>query len=243
MAGHSKWANIKFRKAAQDKKRGKLFTKLNKEITSAVKEGGGDPQNNSRLRLAIEKALQGNMTRDTIQKTILKVIKSPSSDTLERIRYEGYGPEGMAILVDCLTDNRNRTAAEVRHAFSKNNGNLGASGSVAYLFKHQGLLIFTDLNDEEQIMEMALNQNAEDCITEAESESIMVSTAAQDYENIKNAYAKVNLHANHSELGWYSDERITISDTKHEQVAKLILHLEDLDDVQEIYHNAIYDES
>ncbi|MGD8573107.1 MAG: YebC/PmpR family DNA-binding transcriptional regulator, partial [Gammaproteobacteria bacterium] len=184
MAGHSKWANIRFRKGAQDAKRGKLFTKLIREITVAARQGGGDPDSNPRLRAAIDKALSNNMTRDTVDRAVKRGSGETEGENYEEIVYEGYGPNGVAIMVECLTDNRNRTVAEVRHAFSKHGGNLGTNGSVAFLFEKIGMLTFPEGSDEEKIMEAAVEAGAEDVIVNDDT-SIDVTTTPENFLSVK----------------------------------------------------------
>ncbi len=198
MAGHSKWANIQHRKGAQDAKRGKLFTKLIREITVSARMGGGDAASNPRLRAAIDKALAGNMTKDTIDRAIKRGAGAADGDNYEEVRYEGYGPGGVAVMVDCMTDNRNRTVAEVRHAFSKFGGNLGTEGSVAYLFEKVGLLSFPAGSDEDQIMEVALEAGAQDVVRN-EDDSVDVQAAPNDFYTVKEAMEKAKLIPTQSE--------------------------------------------
>ena len=237
MAGHSKWANIKFRKATQDKKRGKLFTKLIREITTAAKMGGGDPDSNPRLRAAIDKALAGNMTRDTIDRAVKRGAGGDDDSNMEEIRHEGYGPAGVAVIVDCLTDNRNRTVAEVRHAFTKSGGNLGTDGSVAYLFTKQGILTFSPDSDEEKIMDAALEAGAEDVVTNDDG-SIDVITAPEQYNAVSDAMKKIELQPEHAELTMTASTEVECDKDTAEKVLRLQDTLEDLDDVQEVYTNA-----
>ncbi|QEA39942.1 YebC/PmpR family DNA-binding transcriptional regulator [Pistricoccus aurantiacus] len=238
MAGHSKWANIKHRKAAQDAKRGKIFTKLIRELTVAAREGGGEPADNPRLRAAMDKALASNMTKDTIQRAIDRGAGNVDGDNMEEIVYEGYGPEGVAILVECMTDNRNRTVSEVRHAFSKNGGNLGTTGSVAFLFNHQGRLMFPVDSDEEAIMEAALEAGAEDVINNDDG-TIEVVTSTKQFWAAKEALAAAGLEPENSEIGKYPENYSPISDVEIAQkIVRLVDRLEDLDDVQNVYSNA-----
>lgn len=237
MAGHSKWANIKFRKAAQDKKRGKLFTKLIREITTAAKMGGGDPDANPRLRTAIDKALAGNMTRDTIDRAVKRGAGGDDDTIMEEIRYEGYGPAGVAVMVDCLTDNRNRTVAEVRHAFTKSGGNLGTDGSVSYLFTKQGILTFSPESDEEKIMDAALEAGADDVVTNDDG-SIDVITTPEQYNAVSDAMKKIQLTPEHAELTMTAATEVACDKDMAEKVIRLQDMLEDLDDVQEVYTNA-----
>ncbi|MDT4332472.1 YebC/PmpR family DNA-binding transcriptional regulator [Methylomonas sp. MED-D] len=238
MAGHSKWANIKHRKGAQDAKRGKIFTKLIREITVAAKSsGGGDPANNPSLRTAIDKALGANMKRDTIDNTIKKATGALDGVVYEEVRYEGYGPGGTAVMVNCLTDNRNRTVADVRHAFSKHGGNLGTDGSVAYMFRKVGIIGFSSEVDEDAVMEAAMEAGAEDVVTNDDG-SIDVFTAPDDYLNVKEALAAVGLVAENSEVTMHADVKTDLDSEAAEKMLKLIDRLEDLDDVQDVYTNA-----
>lgn len=238
MAGHSKWANIKHRKAAQDASRGKIFTKLIRELTVAAKQGGGDPKDNPRLRAAIDKALSSNMTRDTIDRAVARGIGSTESDNMEEIVYEGYGAAGVAILVECLSDNRNRTVSEVRHAFSKMGGNLGTSGSVSYMFNKKGQLTFNDNSNEDKILEIALEAGAEDLI-ENEDESLDIFTEPNSFVDVKEALETAGFKANTAEIAMIPDNYSEIDDLETaEKVMRLIDMLEDLDDVQNVYTNA-----
>ena len=238
MAGHSKWANIKHRKGAQDAKRGKIFTKLIREITVAAKgSGGGDPSNNPTLRSAIDKALGANMKRDTIDNTIKKATGAMDGVVYEEVRYEGYGPGGTAVMVDCLTDNRNRTVAEVRHAFSKHNGNLGTDGSVAYMFRKVGIISYSNEVDEDAVMEAAMEAGAEDIITNDDG-SIDVFTAPEDYLNIKEALVTAGFEPENAEVTMHADTKTDLDVDAAEKMLKLIDRLEDLDDVQDVYTNA-----
>ncbi|NOQ13257.1 MAG: YebC/PmpR family DNA-binding transcriptional regulator [Methyloprofundus sp.] len=236
MAGHSKWANIKHRKAGQDAKRGKLFTKLIREIFVAAK-AGGDPANNPSLRAAIDKALGANMKRDTIDNTIKKATGNMDGVNYEEVRYEGYGSGGIAVLVDCLTDNRNRTVAEVRHAFSKAGGNLGTDGSVAYMFNKQGIISYSSKADEEAVMEAALESGADDIVTH-EDGSIDVMTSPDDYLTVKEAMVGAGFEPEHSEVTMQADNLIDLNAKDAEKVLRLVDVLEDLDDVQSVYSNA-----
>lgn len=243
MAGHSKWANIKHRKAAQDAKKGKIFTKLIRELSVAARQGGGEPSDNPRLRAAIDKALASNMTKDTIQRAIDRGVGNNDADNMEELTYEGYGPDGVAVLVECMTDNRNRTASEVRHAFSKNGGNLGASGSVAFMFRKQGRLNFAPLSNEEAIMETALEAGAEDLVNHDDG-SIEVITTPKEFGVVKDALVAVELAPENSEVGMYPENYSPIHDIEvARKVIKLIDMLEDLDDVQNVYSNADFDDS
>ncbi|WP_445371535.1 YebC/PmpR family DNA-binding transcriptional regulator [Methylomonas sp. HW2-6] len=238
MAGHSKWANIKHRKGAQDAKRGKIFTKLIREITVAAKgPGGGDVANNPSLRAVIDKALGANMKRDTIDNTIKKAIGALDGDNYEHVRYEGYGPGGTAVMVNCLTDNRNRTVADVRHAFSKHGGNLGTDGSVAYLFRKVGIISFSDEVNEDAVMEAAMEAGAEDVVSNDDG-SIDVFTAPEDYLNVKEAMVAAGLEPESAEVTMHADTKTELDAEAAEKMLKLIDRLEDLDDVQDVYSNA-----
>ncbi len=236
MAGHSKFANIKHRKAAQDKKRGKIFTKLIREITVAAK-AGGDADSNPRLRLAIDKALGANMTKDTIERAIKRGTGEGDDTNFDEIRYEGYGPGGTAVMVDCLTDNRKRTVAEVRHAFSKSGGNLGTDGSVAYMFKKTGILSYPPGSDEDAIMEAALDAGADDVVVNDDG-SIDVLTAPEDFMNVKEAMEAAGLGAENAEVIEKAENMIHVEFDDAEKIMRLIDMLEDLDDVQEVHSNA-----
>jgi YebC/PmpR family DNA-binding regulatory protein len=237
MAGHSKWANIQHRKGAQDAKRGKLFTKLIREITVAARMGGGDPAANPRLRAAVDKALAGNMTKDTIERAIKRGAKTTDGDNYEEVRYEGYGPGGIAVMVDCMTDNRNRTVAEVRHAFSKCGGNLGTDGSVAYLFEKVGFLNFPPGSDEEQIMEVALEANAQD-VVHNDDDSIDVLTAPDEFYSVKEAMEKAKLIPTQAEVTMRASTNTVLDLDNAQKMLRLLDMLEDLDDVQQVYSNA-----
>jgi YebC/PmpR family DNA-binding regulatory protein len=237
MAGHSKWANIQHRKGAQDAKRGKLFTKLIREITIAARLGGGDSAANPRLRAAIDKALAGNMTKDTIERAVKRGSGAADGDNYEEVRYEGYGVGGIAVMVDCFTDNRNRTVAEVRHAFSKRGGNLGTSGSVAYLFEKTGIISFSPENDEEQIMEIALEAGAQD-VVQNEDNSIDVLTTADDFYAVKEAMEKAKLTPFQAEVTMQAATNIALNLDNAKKMLGLLDMLEDLDDVQQVYSNA-----
>lgn len=237
MAGHSKWANIKHRKAGQDAKRGKIFTKMIREISVAAKTGGGDPASNPALRTAIDKALGVNMKRDTIDNTIKKAIGAVEADNYEEVRYEGYGPGGVAVMVDCLTDNRNRTVGEVRHAFSKSGGNLGTDGSVAYLFNKVGIISFPDSVDEDAVIEAALEAGADDVVTNDDG-SIDVITTPEDYMDVKEALIAKNFVPENSEVTMQPSTSAELDVEDAEKLMRLIDRLEDLDDVQNVYSNA-----
>lgn len=236
MAGHSKWANIKHRKASQDAKRGKIFTKLIREITVAAKMGGGEQENNPRLRDVVSKALTANMTRDTIDRAIKRGAGDVDGENYDEIRYEGYGPNGVAVLVDCLTDNRNRTVAEVRHAFSKAGGNLGTDGSVAYLFSKIGLMTFAADSDEDAVMEAAMDAGAEDIET-AEDGTIEVTTAWEDFITIKEAMIAAGFEPETGDVIMKPATSVDLDLDNAEKVMRLVDVLEDLDDVQNVYSN------
>jgi len=236
MAGHSKWHNIQHRKGAQDAKRGKVFTKLIKEIVVAAKMGGGVIENNPSLRVVIDKALAANMKRDTIDNAVKRGAGDLDGDNYEEVRYEGYGMGGTAIMVDCLTDNRNRTVADVRHAFSKHGGTLGTDGSVSYMFSKQGFISFAS-GDEDAIIEVAIESGADDVITNDDG-SIDVMTAPDDFFSVKDALVANNLNPEHSQITMEPDNRNELNLEDAEKFMKLIDRLEDLDDTQDVYHNA-----
>ncbi len=236
MAGHSKWANIQHRKNKQDAKRGKLFTKLIREITVAARMGGGDLNSNPRLRLAVDKALSANMTRETIDRATKRGAGGLDGAQMEEIRYEGYGPKGVAVLVDTLTDNRNRTVAEIRHAFSKSGGNLGTTGSVGYLFSKKGVITFPPGSEEERILEIALEEGAEDAITYPDN-SIDIWVEENQLTNLSKRYQEKNLAFANSEVTWLASTKIELTDEDQEKLEQLIDMLEDLDDVQNVYTN------
>ena len=237
MAGHSKWANIQHRKGRQDEKRGKIWTRAIREITVAARAGGGDPAMNPRLRLAIEKAKAANMPADRIKYNVDKASGNLEGQSLEEIRYEGYGIAGAAIIVDTMTDNKVRTVAEVRHAFSKYGGNLGTDGSVAFQFKHCGQIIFAPGTSEEKVMDVALEAGAEDVI-KGDDGAIEVLTAYPDFESVKEALEAAGLVPELAEVTMRADNTIDLSEEDAERMQKLLDVLEDLDDVQEIFHNA-----
>ena len=237
MAGHSKWANIQHRKKAQDAKRGKLFTKLIREITVAARMGGGDPDANPRLRAAIDKALGANMTKDTVEQAVKRGSGAAEGDAYEEIRYEGYGPSGVAVMVDCLTDNRNRTVSEVRHAFTKAGGNLGTDGSVAYLFTKVGTLTFPAGSDEDRIMEVALEAGADDVVTN-EDGSIDVITTPEAFLDVKQAMLDAGLEPAMAEVTMQPSTTVDLNLEDAQKVMRLVDTLEDLDDVQNVYTNA-----
>jgi len=236
MAGHSKWANIKHRKASQDAKRGKIFTKLIRELTVAAKMGGGEQENNPRLRDVVSKALTANMTRDTIDRAIKRGASDVDGENYDEIRYEGYGPNGVAVLVDCLTDNRNRTVAEVRHAFSKAGGNLGTDGSVAYLFSKIGLMTFATDSDEDAVMEAAMEAGAEDIET-AEDGTIEVTTAWEECITVKETMIAAGFEPETGDVIMKPSTSVDLDLENAEKVMRLVDVLEDLDDVQNVYSN------
>ena len=237
MAGHSKWANIQHRKGRQDEKRGRIWTRIIREIMVAARQGGGDLDANPRLRLAVEKAKAANMPADNIKRNIDKATGNLEGVVYEEIRYEGYGIGGAAIIVDTMTDNRVRTVAEVRHAFNKHGGNMGTEGSVAFQFKHQGQLIFFFFSNEDQVMEIALEAGAEDVITDEEG-AIEVLTAPGDFEAVKNALQAAGLTPEMAEVTMRAENTIALEGDDAERMQKLLDVLEDLDDVQNVYHNA-----
>ncbi len=237
MAGHSKWANIKHRKGAQDAKRGQVFTKMLREISVAAKISG-DVANNPRLRTAIDKALGANMKRDTIENAIKKATGALEGVNYEEVRYEGYGPGGIAVIVECLTDNRNRTVGEVRHAFSKAGGNLGTDGSVAYMFKKLGFLSYNTGVDEDAVLEAAMEAGADDIVTNDDG-SVDVMTSSENYLTVKEAMVAAGFTPDNSEVTMEADNKVLITDVEEAQkVLRLIDRLEELDDVQEVYSNA-----
>ena len=233
MAGHSKWANIQHRKGAQDAKRGKLFTKFIREITVAAKEGGSDPDNNPRLRAAIDKALSGNMTRDVIERATKRGAGELEGVTYEEIRYEGYGPSGIAIMMDCMTDNRNRTVAAVRNVFTKRGGNMGTDGSVAYLFNKKGIISYPEGTDEDTIMEAALDAGAEDIVTNDDG-TVDVFTTPEDYAAVKDALDQSGLEATSSEVTMHPETRVALDAQDAGKALAMIDAFEDLDDVQDV---------
>jgi len=238
MAGHSKWANIKHRKAAQDKKRAKVWTKLIREVTVAAREGkSADPAANPRLRLAWDKCLNANMPKDTIERAAKRGAGAQDGDNFEEIRYEGYGPGGVAVLVDCMTDNRQRTVAEVRHAFSKCGGNLGTDGSVAYLFTQQGVLFYPPGADEDAIMEAALEAGAED-VRSFDDGAIEVVTTPEDYQGVKDGMIAAGFEPEAAEVAMRAATDAPVEGEVAEKLVRLIDMLEDLDDVQDVFHNA-----
>ena len=237
MAGHSKWANIQHRKGRQDEKRGKAWTRVIREIMVAARQGGGDPAANPRLRLAIDKAKAVNLPADTVKRNIDKATGNLEGVSYEEIRYEGYGIGGAAIIVDCMTDNRVRTVAEVRHAFSKQGGNLGTEGSVAFQFKHCGQFVFAPGTSEDKVMEVALDAGAEDVVSDADG-AIEVLTAPADFEAVKTALEGAGLKAEIAEVTMRAENTVDLAGDDAARMQKLLDVLEDLDDVQEVYHNA-----
>jgi len=238
MAGHSKWANIKRHKAKVDAKRGKLYTKIIREITVAAKMGGGDAGSNPRLRAALDNAQEANMTKDVVERAIKRGVGGMEGEQVDEVRYEGYGPGGIAIMVDCMTNNRNRTVGEVRHALTKNGGNLGTDGSVSYLFKKQGLLTFAPGVDEERLMEHALELGVEDVISNSDK-SVDVITTPDSFMNVKEALTRMGFRSAQAEILMRADVNVTITDKEiAEKAMHLIDALEDLDDVQSVYSNA-----
>jgi len=240
MAGHSKWANIQHRKGRQDEKRGKVWTRIIREIMVAARQGGGDMAMNPRLRLAVDKAKAANMPADTIKKNIDKATGNLEGVSYEEIRYEGYGIAGAAIIVDCMTDNRVRTVAEVRHAFSKYGGNLGTEGSVAFQFKHCGQFLFAPGTSEDKVMEVALDAGAEDVLT-GDDGAIEVVCAAADFETVKNALEAKGLKPELAEVTMRAENSIALAGEDAMRMQKLLDVIEDLDDVQDVFHNAELD--
>ncbi len=241
MAGHSKWANIRFRKGVQDARRGKIFTKLIREITIAARVGGGDVSHNPRLRLAIDRALGQNMPKDNIERAIKRGTGELEGAHYEEIQYEGYGPAGAAVLVACTTDNRNRTAGEVRHAFSKHSGNLGTEGSVAYLFEKRGVLMFPD-GDEEVLLEAALDLGADD-IAAVPGEGIEILTAPDKVMSVREGLVRRGFTPSSAEIVIRPLTDVVLAGEEAERVMKLLEALEDLDDVQTVYTNAAFVEA
>tara|TARA_R110002096_G_C14640312_1_gene725521 strand:- start:3153 stop:3902 length:750 start_codon:yes stop_codon:yes gene_type:complete len=237
MAGHSKWANIQHRKGAQDKKRGKLFTKLIREITVAAKMGGSDLDANPRLRLAVDKAKAQSMPKDNIERAIKRGAGETDGADYQEIRYEGYGPGGSAVMVDCLTDNRNRTVAEVRHAFTKFGGNLGADGSVSYLFDQVGQLVIPSDTDEDEVMEIAIDAGAEDVVTDDDG-SVEVLTAPADFEQVRDAMVAAGIKPDDAQVTMRATTSAELNVKEASSMVKMLELLEDLDDVQEVYSNA-----
>ena len=241
MAGHSKWANIKHRKAAQDAKRGKAFTRLIRELVVASRQGGPSLEDNSRLRTAVDKALGANMTRDTIDRAISRGSGNSDSDNLDEITYEGYAPSGIAVLIEAMTDNRNRTVAEVRHAFSKHGGNLGTDGSVAYLFEKKGFLIFSNDIEEDAIMDVALDSGAEDVIPHSDG-LIEVKVAWEAFSEARQAFEHAGIAFIQADISMLPITCVPLDLADVKPVLKLVDALEDLDDVQNVYTNAEWPE-
>ena len=242
MAGHSKWANIQHRKGRQDAKRGKIFTRLIKEITVASRMGGGDPTMNPRLRLAVDKATDNNMPKDNIERAIKRGAGDLDGVNYEEIRYEGYGIGGAAVIVDCLTDNRVRTVADVRHAFTKFGGNLGTDGSVSFLFKHCGQFLFAPGTPEDKLLEAALEAGAEDVVTHDDG-SLEVTTGPHDFPAVKAALEKAGFKAGMADVVMKPSTETELAGEDAQRMQKLLDALESLDDVQEVYTNAVMDEA
>jgi YebC/PmpR family DNA-binding regulatory protein len=240
MAGHSKWANIKHRKAASDAKRGKIFSRLIREITVAAKLGGSDPSANPRLRLAVDKAMDNNIPKDTIERAAKRGAGETENVNYEQMRYEGYGVHGAAVMVDCLSDNRTRTVADVRHAFTKHGGNLGTDGSVSFLFKHCGQLVFAPGTDENRLMDVALEAGAEDIIDNDDG-SIEVITAPHDLVRVREALVKAGLKPDFAEVTMKPTTEVVLAGEEGSRMQKLLDELESLDDVQDVYTNAVID--
>ena len=238
MAGHSKWANIQHRKGRQDAKRGKVFTRLIKEITVSARMGGGDPDMNPRLRLAVDKATDNNMPKDNIARAIKRGVGGLDGANYEQIRYEGYGPAGAAVIVDTLTDNRTRTVAEVRHAFTKYGGNMGSEGSVAFLFRHVGQLLFAPGTDEDKLMEAALEAGADDVVTNDDG-SIEVLTSPYEFARVKAAIERAGLKAELGEVTMKPATETELAGDDAVKMQKLLDTLETLDDVQDVYTSAV----
>jgi YebC/PmpR family DNA-binding regulatory protein len=236
MAGHSKWANIRHRKAAQDAKRGKIYTKLAREITVAAREGGGDPEKNPRLRAAIEKARKFNMPKENIERAIKRGTGELQGESYEEITYEGYAPGGVAVIVKCLTDNRNRTASEVRHVFSKHGGNLGTSGCVSYLFERKGVITVPAANfDEETVMMAAIEAGAEDVVNEGEK--FVIYTQPGELESVRKGLVDAGIEVEEAKLDLIPTTTTRVEGETAQKVLKLLMALEELDDVQEVYSN------
>ena len=241
MAGHSKWANIKHRKAAADAKKGKVFTRLIKEITVAARMGGGDPDSNPRLRMMLDKARDANMTKDSVTRAIQRGTGELEGVNYEEIRYEGYGTGGAAVMVDCLTDNRTRTVAEVRHAFAKHGGNMGADGAVAFLFKHCGQFVFAPGASEDRIMEVALDAGADDVVTNADG-SVEVLSLPPDFDKVKAALEKAGLKPDAAEITMKPLSETALAGADAAKMRTLLDALDELDDVQNVYTTAALDE-
>ena len=238
MAGHSKWANIKHRKERQDAKRGKIFTRLIKEITVAARMGGGDPNMNPRLRLAVDKAQESNLPKDTIERAIKRGSGGLEGVNYEEVRYEGYGIGGAAVMVDCMTDNKTRTVADVRHAFTKYGGNLGTDGSVAFLFKHCGQMVFAPGTNEDKLMEAAIDAGAEDVVTNDDG-SIEVVTAPNDFTEVRDALQKAGFKSELAEVTMKPTTENTLAGEDAARMQKLLDAIESIDDVQDVYTTAV----
>lgn len=236
MAGHSKWANIKHRKAAQDAKRGKIFTKLIRELVTAAKIGGGETATNPRLRTAVDKALASNMTRDTINRAIQRGVGGEDDSNMETIIYEGYGPAGTAVMVECLSDNRNRTVSEVRHAFTKTGGNLGTDGSVAYLFSRKGLIIIAEGADEDTLMEAAIEAGADDVLPQDDG-SFEIYTAWEELGTVRDGIESAGFKIQEADVSMIPSTSVELDADSAPKLLRLIDMLEDCDDVQNVYHN------
>ena len=237
MSGHSKWANIQHRKKRQDAKRGKLFSKLIREVMVAARAGGPNPEDNPRLRLALDKAQAANMPKDTLQRAIKRGCGDVEGATYEEIRYEGYGPGGVAVLIDCLSDNRNRTVSDIRHALTKHGGSLGGSGSVMYLFEATGVLLYAPGTDSDAVMEAAIEAGAED-VEVRDDESLEVLMPPQDFLSVRDAMSEAALPADHAEVTMRAQTLIDLDAEQTNSMQRLLNHLEELDDVQEVYVNA-----
>ena len=242
MAGHSKWANIKHKKAKEDAKRGKVFTKLIRELVVAARMGGPEPADNPRLRAAVDKALGANMTKDTLQRAIDRGAGNNEAENIEELTYEGYGVAGVAVMVDCMTDNRNRTASEVRHAFSKCGGNLGTDGSVAYLFAKKGQILMAEGTDEDSVMDAALEAGAEDVVV-GDDGSLVVETDWTELGQVKDALEAAGFETAEADVNQVPSTMAPLNAEESEKVMKLIDMLEDLDDVQDVHTNAEFDEA
>jgi YebC/PmpR family DNA-binding regulatory protein len=242
MAGHSKWANIQHRKGRQDAKRGRIFTRLIKEITVAARMGGGDPDANPRLRLAIDKAYENNMPKDNVERAIKRGTGDLEGVNYEEVRYEGYGVNGAAVMVNCLTDNKTRTVADVRHAFTKHGGNLGTDGSVAFLFRHCGQLVFAPGTDEDKLMEAALDAGAED-IVGADDGSFEVVTAPQDFVAVKAALEQAGFKAEFAEVTMKAANETVMAGDEAAKMQRLLDALENIDDVQDVYTTAVLEQA
>ena len=241
MAGHSKWANIKHKKAAADARRGKAFTRLIKEVTVAARLGGGDPSFNPRLRLAIDKATAHNMPKDTIERAAKRGAGGLEGAHYEEVRYEGYGMNGAALIIDCMTDNRTRTVADVRHAFSKFGGNLGTEGSVAFLFRHVGQIVFAPGSNEDKVMEAAIDAGADDVVTN-EDGSIEVITGPNDFIAVRDSLAKAGLTPEYADVTMKPLNEVALRGEDAQRMQKLIDALESLDDVQNVYTSALFED-